>query len=96
LLFLIFCCSSLLAFLWRARVAADGFLRCNLMHSFAILLSFLVSGVNHLAMEREQLESIVGQIKSATESTGAIVVLGDFNLDAHRLKDESYSKKLLT
>jgi endonuclease/exonuclease/phosphatase family metal-dependent hydrolase len=47
-------------------------------------------------MEREQLESIVGQIKSATESTGAIVVLGDFNLDAHRLKDESYSKKLLT
>jgi hypothetical protein len=66
------------------------------MHSFAILLSFLVSGVNHLAMEREQLESIVGQIKSATESTGAIVVLGDFNLDAHRLKDESYSKKLLT
>jgi hypothetical protein len=44
------------------------------------------------AMEREQLENIVEQIKSATEATRAVVILGDFNLDAHRLKDESYSR----
>jgi hypothetical protein len=48
-----------------------------------------------LAMEREQLEYIVDQIKSATESSRAVVVLGDFNLDAHRLKDESYSRQAL-
>jgi hypothetical protein len=48
-----------------------------------------------LAMEKEQLEYIVGQIKSATESARAIVVLGDFNLDAHRLEDESYSRQAL-
>jgi hypothetical protein len=48
-----------------------------------------------LAMEREQLENIVGQIKLATETTRAVVVLGDFNLDAHRLQDESYSRQAL-
>jgi hypothetical protein len=48
-----------------------------------------------LAMEREQLKNLVGQIKSATEATKAVVVLGDFNLDAHRLEDESYSRQAL-
>jgi hypothetical protein len=48
-----------------------------------------------LAMEREQLEDIVGQIKSATEAARAVVVLGDFNLDAHRLEDVSYSRQAL-
>jgi endonuclease/exonuclease/phosphatase family metal-dependent hydrolase len=46
-------------------------------------------------MEREQLKSIVGQIKSATESARAVVILGDFNLDAHRLQDKSYSRQAL-
>jgi endonuclease/exonuclease/phosphatase (EEP) superfamily protein YafD len=48
-----------------------------------------------LAMEREQLENIVGQIKSATEAVRAVVVLGDFNLDAHRLQDKSYIRQAL-
>jgi hypothetical protein len=48
-----------------------------------------------LAMEREQLEIIVGQIQLATEAARAVVVLGDFNLDAHRLQDESYSRQAL-
>jgi hypothetical protein len=48
-----------------------------------------------LAMEREQLEIIVGQIKLATEAAKAVVVLGDFNLDAHRVQDESYSRQAL-
>jgi hypothetical protein len=65
--------------------------------------SVTTSSLNHipvqrkcgLAMEREQLEFIVDQIKLASESARAIVVLGDFNLDAHRLKDESYSRQAL-
>jgi hypothetical protein len=44
---------------------------------------------------REQLENIVDQIKSATASSRAVVILGDFNLDAHRLKHESYSRQAL-
>jgi hypothetical protein len=48
-----------------------------------------------LAMEREHLEKLLGQIKSATKAARAVVVLGDFNLDAHRLQDESYSRQAL-
>jgi hypothetical protein len=48
-----------------------------------------------LAMERDHLEKLVGQIKSATEAARAVVVLGDFNLDTYRLQDESYSRQAL-
>jgi hypothetical protein len=40
-----------------------------------------------LAMEREQLDIILNQVKLASRTAKAIIVLGDFNLDAHRSND---------
>ena len=48
-----------------------------------------------LSMETEQLDIIVDQVKSASESSRAVIVLGDMNLDAHRSNDSSYSRRPL-
>jgi hypothetical protein len=46
-----------------------------------------------LAMERERLDIILNQVKLASQSAKAIIALGDFNLDAHRSSDASYSRR---
>jgi hypothetical protein len=48
-----------------------------------------------LAMEREQLDIILNQVKLALQTAKAIIALGDFNLDAHRSSDTSYSRRSL-
>ena len=48
-----------------------------------------------LPFEREQLDVIINQVKLASEAAKAIIVLGDFNLDAHRPSDVSYSRRSL-
>ncbi|QQP35550.1 Hypothetical protein FKW44_023814 [Caligus rogercresseyi] len=46
-------------------------------------------------MEKDNLEVILEQVRLASETASGIVVLGDFNLDSQRSRDESYSRRLL-
>jgi endonuclease/exonuclease/phosphatase (EEP) superfamily protein YafD len=48
-----------------------------------------------LAMEREQLDIILNQVRLASQTAKAIIALGDFNLDAHRSSNASYSRRSL-
>ncbi|QQP50160.1 Hypothetical protein FKW44_011065 [Caligus rogercresseyi] len=52
-------------------------------------------GRSGLTMEKDNLEVILEQVRLASETTSGIVVLGDFNLDSQRSRDESYSRRLL-
>eukprot|EP00095_Tigriopus_kingsejongensis_P001844 maker-scaffold10_size831480-snap-gene-7.21 protein:Tk01844 transcript:maker-scaffold10_size831480-snap-gene-7.21-mRNA-1 annotation:"exodeoxyribonuclease iii" len=53
------------------------------------------SSISGLGMEREELDIITHQLQSTTLAAKAVVVMGDFNLDSHRIEDKSYSRRLL-
>eukprot|EP00095_Tigriopus_kingsejongensis_P004647 maker-scaffold29_size597861-snap-gene-3.9 protein:Tk04647 transcript:maker-scaffold29_size597861-snap-gene-3.9-mRNA-1 annotation:"g protein-activated inward rectifier potassium channel 3-like isoform x3" len=53
------------------------------------------SSISGLGMEKEQLDIITHQLQSATLAAKAVVGMGDFNLDSHRIEDKSYSRRLL-
>lgn len=48
-----------------------------------------------LPMERDQLNTILQQVHNASQSSKALIVLGDFNLNMHRLGDKDYSRRTL-
>jgi hypothetical protein len=55
-----------------------------------------VEGLTGENMEQVQMSELIGQVKRATESSRAIVLLGDMNLDVSRKDDKLYYRRDLT